>query len=106
MIMWLDAQLSPLLAKWIREKFNIKTFHVRELGLKNTIDKEIFEAAKKANAAVITKDIDFKLLQDKFGAPPKIIWLTCGNTSNKRLQEIFSRSEEHTSELQSQSNLV
>ena len=90
MIIWLDAQLSPLLAKWIREKFNIKTFHVRELGLKNTIDKEIFEAAKKANAAVITKDIDFKLLQDKFGAPPKIIWLTCGNTSNKRLQEIFS----------------
>src|SRR3972149_11328890 len=90
MIMWLDAQLSPLLAKWIWEKFNIETFHVRELGLKNTIDKEIFEAAKKASAAVITKDIDFKLLQDKFGAPPKIIWLTCGNTSNKRLQEIFS----------------
>jgi predicted nuclease of predicted toxin-antitoxin system len=29
-------------------------------------------------------------LLDRFGAPPKIIWLTCGNTSNERLKQIFT----------------
>jgi len=29
-------------------------------------------------------------LLDRLGPPPKIIWLTCGNTSNKRLKEILS----------------
>jgi predicted nuclease of predicted toxin-antitoxin system len=29
-------------------------------------------------------------LLDRFGAPPKIIWLTCGNTSNANLQNILS----------------
>jgi predicted nuclease of predicted toxin-antitoxin system len=37
----------------------------------------------------MTKDIDFKILQDRFGVPPKIIWLTCGNISNRRLKEIL-----------------
>ena len=26
------------------------------------------------------------------GPPPKIIWLTCGNTSNARMQEILATS--------------
>ncbi len=99
MKIWLDAQLSPLLSGWIREKFNIETIHVRELGLRNAVDKKIFEEAKREGAVVITKDIDFKLLQEKFGSPPKIIWLTCGNTSNKRLQEIFSENLKKTLEL-------
>ncbi len=38
----------------------------------------------------MTKDSDFVDLVDRLGAPPQIIWLTCGNTSNARLQEILS----------------
>ncbi len=38
----------------------------------------------------MTKDSDFVDLVDRLGAPPQIIWLTCGNTSNVRLQEILS----------------
>ncbi|NWF50953.1 MAG: DUF5615 family PIN-like protein [Ignavibacteriaceae bacterium] len=90
MKIWLDAQLSPYLAEWIQENFKVETIPVRDLGLKDAIDRKIFEDAKNAEAVVITKDIDFRLLQEKFGSPPKIIWLTCGNTSNKRLKEIFS----------------
>ncbi|MBD2066372.1 hypothetical protein H6F93_02325 [Leptolyngbya sp. FACHB-671] len=36
------------------------------------------------------KDSDFVDLVDRFGSPPQIIWLTCGNTSNARLREILS----------------
>ena len=90
MKVWLDAQLSPLLADWINENFNVSCMAVRELGLRDAPDIQIFLEAKKSEAIVITKDIDFSLLLEKHGSPPKIIWLTCGNTSNKKLKEIFT----------------
>jgi predicted nuclease of predicted toxin-antitoxin system len=51
---------------------------------------EIFEAAKAQEIIFITKDSDFVDLIERLGAPPKIIWLTCGNTSNVKLREILS----------------
>lgn len=90
MTVWLDAQLSPLIASWIQDKYNVSCIPIRDLGLKDAADMKIFNEAKKANAIIITKDIDFSILHERFGAPPKIIWLTCGNTSNKRLKEIFT----------------
>ncbi|MEH1826540.1 MAG: DUF5615 family PIN-like protein [Nostoc sp.] len=36
----------------------------------------------------MTKDSDFAELVDRFGTPPQVIWLTCGNTSNDRLKEM------------------
>ena len=33
---------------------------------------------------MITKDRDFVELLGRLGPPPKIIWITCGNTSNTR----------------------
>ncbi len=94
MILWIDAQLSPLLADWISENFNGDVIPVRDLGLRDATDKKIFDEAKKADAIVITKDIDFSILQERYGSPPKIIWLTCGNTSNKRLKEILTANLE------------
>jgi predicted nuclease of predicted toxin-antitoxin system len=38
----------------------------------------------------MTKDSDFVDLVERLEAPPQIIWLTCGNTSNDRLREILS----------------
>ena len=90
MIVWLDAQLSPMLADWISENFNVSCSAVRELGLKDASDIKIFNEAKKSDAVVITKDIDFSILLERFGTPPKIIWLTCGNTLNIKLKEIFT----------------
>ena len=63
---------------------------IRDLGLRDAKDKEIFEAAKQEKAVVMTKDSDFVLLLDKLGAPPQVIWVTCGNTSNARLKEILT----------------
>jgi predicted nuclease of predicted toxin-antitoxin system len=30
-------------------------------------------------------------LLEQLGSPPKIIWLTCGNSSKQRLKEIFEQ---------------
>lgn len=92
MTIWIDAQLSPAIAFWIENNFNVKAFALRDLGLRDAEDEEIFREAQKADAIVITKDSDFVALLDRFGAPPKIIWLTCGNTSNANLKIILSKT--------------
>ncbi|MDO8755301.1 MAG: DUF5615 family PIN-like protein [Anaerolineales bacterium] len=90
MKLWVDAQLSPELATWITKKFaEIEAIPVRELGLRDAEDPVIFFSARTANATVMTKDSDFVELQERYGAPPKIIWVTCGNTSNIKLKSIL-----------------
>jgi predicted nuclease of predicted toxin-antitoxin system len=58
--------------------------------LRDATDQEIFLAAKRENAIVMTKDSDFVFLLDRFGPPPQVIWVRCGNTSNARLKEILT----------------
>ena len=89
MIIWIDAQLSPALASWITTNFSIKCHTVRELGLLGAKDRQIFQAAREAEVVVMTKDSDFLLLLDRLGPPPKLLWITCGNTSNAHLKEIL-----------------
>ena len=59
MILWLDAQLPPAAAAWITATFAIETHAVRDLGLRNAKDASIFQAARAAEAVVMTKDGDF-----------------------------------------------
>ena len=90
MTIWVDAQMSPAIAAWISSNFSVNAIAIRDLGLRDAEDKEIFEAARRENAIVMTKDNDFVLLLDRLGAPPQVIWMTCGNTSNVRLKEILT----------------
>jgi len=87
---WIDAHLSPAIANWITDTFGVTALALRDLGLRDAEDPEIFEAAKTQGAIFMTKDSDFVDLVDRLGSPPQIIWLTCGNTSNVRLREILS----------------
>lgn len=90
MILWLDAQLSPAIAPWIAETYGIPASAVRDLGLRDASDQRIFLAAREAQAVVLTKDSDFVRLLEQRGAPPQVIWLTCGNTSNAHLRQILT----------------
>ena len=95
MILWLDAQLSPALANWITEQFtSIQAVPVRELGLRNADDREIFAQARSAGAVVMTKDRDFLHLLFEQGPPPQVIWLRVGNSSNQALQAVLLRTLE------------
>jgi predicted nuclease of predicted toxin-antitoxin system len=90
MIIWTDAHLSPAIAVWITANFEVTALSLRDLGLRDAEDVEIFAAAKAEDVIVMTKDGDFVDLSSRFGAPPQVILLTCGNTSNARLKEILS----------------
>lgn len=89
---WIDAQLPPKLAAWLTETFGVNAMSLKDLGLRNAEDREIFKAAKKPNHIIITKDSDFIDLVNKFGSPPQILWITCGNVTNRNLKVIFTKT--------------
>jgi predicted nuclease of predicted toxin-antitoxin system len=72
---------------------------VRDLGLRDAEDERIFNDARTANAVVMTKDNDFVLLLERHGPPPKLILLTCGNTSNANLRTILDATLKDALEL-------
>ncbi|MGA7826376.1 MAG: DUF5615 family PIN-like protein [Geobacteraceae bacterium] len=93
MKIWIDAQLSPAIAAWINRTYkNIEAESVRAVGLRDALDPEIFEQAKKQDVVLMGKDNDFIKLIEQNGPPPKLIWITSGNTSNARMREILSQS--------------
>lgn len=96
---WIDAHLSPAIATWITSTFGVTAVALRDLGLRDAEDPEIFEAAKAQGVIFMTKDSDFVDLVERIGGPPQIIWLTCGNTSNAQLREILSSVLPKTLEL-------
>lgn len=89
---WLDAHLPPAIGPWIKNQFNVECLHVRDLKLRDKEDFEIYQEAKLAGAVIISKDKDFADLSKSLGPPPQILLLTCGNTSNQKLQEIFLKT--------------
>jgi predicted nuclease of predicted toxin-antitoxin system len=91
MILWIDAQLSPALAPWLSSTFGISVLALRDLGLRDATDRQIFLAARRVEATVMTKDADFVRLLEDLGPPPQVIWITCGNTSNAYLKQILSK---------------
>jgi predicted nuclease of predicted toxin-antitoxin system len=90
MIIWVDAQLPPTLAAWIVETFGVTAISLKELGLRDAKDIEIFEAARQPNIIIMTKDSDFVDLVCRLGSPPQILWITCGNVTNQNLRRLLS----------------
>jgi predicted nuclease of predicted toxin-antitoxin system len=91
-ILWVDAQLSPSLAPWITQEFGIDAASARYLGLVDATDEEIYDAARQADAIVLTKDVDFVALLQKLGPPPSVLWVRCGNTSNAHVRLVLHRT--------------
>ncbi|MGB3206922.1 MAG: DUF5615 family PIN-like protein [Crinalium sp.] len=90
MKIWIDAQLPPTLANWLVDTFGLDASSLRDIGLRDAQDFEIFQAARTANAVIITKDSDFVDLVCRLGIPPQILWLTCGNVTNRNLQKLLT----------------
>lgn len=89
MIVWVDAQLPPQLANWLAATFGVDAQALVNLGLRDANDIDIFERAKAAGVVLISKDSDFVELVSRFGPPPQLLWVTCGNVTNQRLRNVF-----------------
>ena len=91
MTIWVDAQLSPRTAQWISHSFGFEAKPLREIGLRDAEDYVIFQAGRAVDAVILTKDSDFVHLLEMHGSPPRILWLTCGNTSEHALQQLLRK---------------
>lgn len=92
MKIWVDAQLSPLIAQWLSSTYAVEAVAVRDLRLRDARDRDIFLSAREAKAIILTKDSDMADLVTQLGSPPQILWVTCGNTSNAKLKSILAEA--------------
>jgi predicted nuclease of predicted toxin-antitoxin system len=91
MIYWIDAQLPPNLASWLTQTFNVEAYALRDLNLRDAEDEQIFQKARQQGIVIISKDSDFVEMVLRLGAPPQLLWVTCGNVTNRRLQSLFTQ---------------
>lgn len=68
------------------------SLHVKTLGMESTDDRAIWNYARDNDFSIISKDSDFHQMSFLFGAPPKTIWLRCGNCSTTVLETIIRRN--------------
>jgi len=99
MKVWIDANLSPALAPWLTQQFGIEAVSAERLGLVKSADLEIFLKAREADVVILTKDRDFAELVEQLGPPPRIVWFSCGNTTNAKLRSILAAQWFRVSEL-------
>ena len=91
---WIDFNLPPEMAVWLKEGFMVSAKSFRELNFDTTPDVDVYKiAAQQSNVIVITtKDVDFIDYQKVIGAPPKILYISVGNISNQNLKKIIQHN--------------
>jgi predicted nuclease of predicted toxin-antitoxin system len=83
-----DQNLSPRLPRLPADIY-AESVHVREGGLRDSGDLEIWQYAKAHGYAIVSKDSDFQQRSLLHGAPPKFIWLRVGNCTVKRTEDLL-----------------
>jgi predicted nuclease of predicted toxin-antitoxin system len=84
-----DQNISFRIISKIKLKFP-EAKQVRELGIENYSDLEIWKFAKEKEYTIVTFDGDFYDLSNFKGFPPKIIWLRFGNTKTDFIASIIN----------------
>jgi predicted nuclease of predicted toxin-antitoxin system len=85
---WLDNQLPPALATWVRATLGVDCTSVRDLALQRAADLDIFHAARDAGALVIRMRISLRSWTSS-GRRRRSCSSPCGNTSNAHLRRVL-----------------
>lgn len=88
-----DQNISFRIAKKVQDIFP-GSGQVRELGLEDSKDSEIWKFAKENGYAIVTFDSDFYDLGLVKGSSPKVVWLRSGNTSTHYLENVLRKNAE------------
>ncbi|SEA43812.1 Predicted nuclease, contains PIN domain, potential toxin-antitoxin system component [Flavobacterium gillisiae] len=84
-----DQNISFRLISKIETNFP-QAKQVRQLGIENYSDLEIWKFAKENDFTIVSFDADFFDLSNLKGHPPKIIWFRFGNTKTDYLADIIN----------------
>ena len=88
-----DENLSPKLSFRLADVFP-KSLHVRDVGMKSTVDPVVWDYAKSNDLIIVSKDSDMHDLSLVFGNPPKVIWIRLGNCSTSQVESLLRRDFE------------
>lgn len=84
----LDQNLSYKLCKQLADIYP-QSQHVRLLGMAQVQDHVIWDYARVNHFVLVSYDEDIANLAILRGAPPKVIWLRCGNQPTSEIERIF-----------------
>ena len=87
-----DQNISFRLPEKIHSIFP-RSKQVKEAGLENAPDTEIWNYAKANGFAIVTFDADFADIANIKGNPPKIIWLRTGNMTTNNIAETLKKHQ-------------
>jgi predicted nuclease of predicted toxin-antitoxin system len=85
-----DQNLSPRLPRLLADLYP-ESVHVREVGLRDAQDGDIWNYAKHQGFVIVSKDSDFQHRSLLYGSPPKFIWLRVGNCSFKAIEDLLRK---------------
>jgi predicted nuclease of predicted toxin-antitoxin system len=85
-----DQNISRRLVFTLADIFT-GSVHVREIGLRDAEDSEIWAYAKLHGFAIVSKDSDFQQRSLLYGSPPKFIWLRMGNCSVETIEDLLRK---------------
>ncbi len=84
----LDHNLSHRMLPMLSVLFPDST-HAKLLGFERATDYFIWSYAREHGFVLVTFDRDFADLTFLRGAPPKVIWLRCGNATVRQVEQLF-----------------
>jgi predicted nuclease of predicted toxin-antitoxin system len=85
-----DQHLPAVLAVWLRS-IGLEARHLREIGMRDATDSEIWALACTEDAVVVTKDGDFVDLFHRVGGA-RVVWVRIQNCGNPELIARFEAS--------------
>ena len=88
-----DSNLSSALCRRLEDLFG-RLVHVRHHQLQAEDDRVIWEFAKTAQLAIVSKDTDFQHRSLLFGHPPKVILIRLGNCSTPLVESLLRMNAE------------
>ena len=95
---FVDAQLPPALAAFLCAKGH-DAVAVREIGLRDADDPDIWERARAEGAIIVTKDEDFAQFVAANDDGPRVLWIRSGNLLKRvllaRFENVWPELEGH-----------
>lgn len=85
-----DQNISFRIISKVKETFP-EAKQVKQLGIENYSDIEIWNFAKKNEYTIVTFDSYFFDVANIKGHPPKIIWLRIGNTNTSIIADLINK---------------
>ncbi len=86
-----DQNLSHRLPARLADLFP-DSAQVRAATLHEAPDDQIWEYARDHAFCIVTQDSDFAERSRLYGAPPKVVWLRCGNATPHQVETLSRRN--------------